>query len=436
MKRWEFGAIISVSVALAVAVVPAQAQQQESGPVVVQYPSAEQQAAQQQQQAQQQWLAQQQAQQQWLAQQQAMGGNGGVGLYDPGGVGGASRVYGNVQLCGQPPYVYPCAFGPQQANPFGAQQQQEAPPASAARPGETFGLGQPGATFPAQPKYIDQSPSTTSNGVGNEAGPILASPPAVRGTYGGGSYTRSDVMNPSSSFYTGGGAGPDINVRQKQIRNTAYQVGVQAGFAAEAQRINNSLLKYRYSMDQRFDFNKLMEADGAVVPPVITAVTNIVERRSPSYLYLTTGAYEIVQPAFVVAKIPAWQDYLFLDGTAPVPPGGVRAKEKADKVVWAEAARRGWERGVKEARAQFTSGLDRLIRDYKGMRTYHELADMGAVSLTKVAIQRKDGAIYLNGRKAVGQIAKIKLVVQPKFKSKAAVITALDGERAANKAPR
>lgn len=385
--------------------------------------------------------AQQQAQANALAaaQAQALASgvyNGGVGYYNPGGAVGG-QAYGNVQLCGSPPYVYPCAYGgQQQQSPYG-QQYQQGPEANAAQDQKTFGLndGAPAATFSRQQgRFIDQSPSTTSGGVGNTAGPITAAPPAYSGSYDGGTYTRADIMNPNSSFYSGEARG--TNVRQTQIRNAAYQVGIKAGFAAEAQRINNSLLKYRYSMDQKFDFRSLMEVDGAVVPPVITTVTDIIERRSANYLYLTSGAYQIVQPAYVTVKIPAWQDYMMLDGGGPTPPTGIKVKDGADKTVWAEAARNGWERGVKEARAQFTAGMDRLVRDFNGIKTYRRLADDGAVSLTNVKITHKGGAIYLNGRKAVGERITVNLTVQPKFKSTKAVAASLEKERLKNTAPR
>lgn len=387
-------------------------------------------------------MAQQQAQANALAAAQAQalpnggGYNPGVGYYNPGGATGG-QAYGNVQLCGAPPYVYPCSYGGGgRQSPYGQQYQQQ-PEANAAQQQQTFGLndGAPAATFSRQQgNFIDQSPSTTTGGTGNTAGPITAGPPAYSGSYDGGTYTRADIMNPNSSFYSGEARGN--NVRQTQIRNAAYQVGIKAGFAAEAQRINNSLLKYRYSMDQKFDFRSLMEASGAIVPPVITTVTDVIERHSATYLYLTTGAYQIVQPAYVTVKEPAWQDYMMLDGGGPTPPSGIKVKDGADKSVWAEAARNGWERGVKEARAQFTAGLDRLVRDYNGMKTYHRLADEGAVSLTKVNITHKGGAIYLNGRKAVGERINVKLTVQPKFKSTKAVSASLEKDRLENKAPR
>lgn len=397
--------------------------QDATGPVVVTFPSASQQ---------QQALAQQQA---YIAQQQAAAPvnssyNTGVGYYNPGY--GSGQTYGNVPLCGKPPYVYPCSYEAQSAPSPYANSPQPLPPANAARAQETFGLGQgqqtgPGPTFARQPgNYVDQSPSTTSNGTGNTAGPILAQPPASSGTFSGGPYTRDQIMDPSSSFYSGESRG--TNVRQNQIRNAAYQVGIKAGYAAEAQRINNSLLKYRYALDKKFDFRPLLEQD-AIVPPVITTVTDIVERRSSSYLYLTTGAYQIVQGAYVTAKTPVWQDYIKLDGNGPTPPAGIKIKDARDKALWSEAAKNGWDRGVLEARAQFSEGLNRLDRDFRGMQTYRRLADQGAVSLTGVKISRKNGEIYLNGRKATGSTTRIIVTVQPKFKSTQAVASALAADR-------
>lgn len=279
-----------------------------------------------------------------------------------------------------------------------------------------------GTTFGAAPSnVIDMSPPTTNDRPAMDLGDA-----ATSGNYAGGTYTLSDITNPDSGFYTGRQIMRSSNVRTNQIISAAEGVGIKAGFAAEAQRLAQAVNRHAASMDAHFNFAALMTGGGFVVPPVITEVRAVSEQRNPTVVYSTTGIFEIASEAYVSVRAPHWRDYLTVNAAAPSAPSGIKIETSDDRAAWRDSAKRGWDRGVSEARAAFTAGLDRLVRDHKGMLRYHELAGEGAVSLAKASVTEKNGAVYVNGKRATGRETVIRLTVQPRFKSPAAIARTLE----------
>lgn len=339
---------------------------------------------------------------------------GGAALYAQNAYPGYG---GGYQMPGYPVYgmQYP-GFPPAMIPPSvtDAQQTLGVPQGRiATEQGTTFG--------PAPTNVIDMSPPTT-----NDRPAIDLGDAATAGNYAGGTYTLSDITNPDSGFYTGRQIMRSSNVRTNQIIAAAEGVGIKAGFAAEAQRLAQAVNRHAASMDAHFNFAALMTGGGFVVPPVISEVRAVSEQRNPTVVYSTTGIFEIASEAYVSVRPPHWRDYLTVNAAAPSAPSGIKIETSDDRRAWRDAAKRGWDRGVSEARAAFTAGLDRLVRDHKGMLRYHELAGEGAVSLAKTSVTEKNGAVYVNGKRATGRETVIRLTVQPRFKSPAAIARTLE----------
>lgn len=334
-------------------------------------------------------------------------------------------------LCGVPPYLAPCpytagngAIAPYAYNYNGnynyngsANFKNSGNGVFSAQQQTSFFESQQNSkndvTFPAQRPFVDLSPSSpavSNSGYGNSRD--------ARGSVVNlDGLSRNDVMNPDS--FSQDQNNEPKTIKGTQIEKTAYQVGLRAGFVGEADKINKALLLHGRDLASHFNFGKLMEGNGLVVPPVITVATGIAERKSANRLVLVTGTYEIVVPAYVSLKTIGWEDYLLFTGdknnfSSPIPHFKFDAKSKK---LWSKAAGEGWQRGVEEARLQFKSSFKRMQRDYNGMMKYHELAKEGVVSLTNVNFSKKNGAIYRDGRKVTGTEINVDIVVQPVFKN-------------------
>lgn len=328
---------------------------------------------------------------------------------------------GMQQMCGIPPYVYPCPYSAGNAPiaPYSNNGVNEGfPPTLQQTPSwENQQNSKNDVTFPAQQPIMDLSPSAATenlNGVEGRGGQKNNSAVNLDGL------SRSDVMNADAFSENRKSELRTIKtIKGSQIEKTAYQVGLRAGFVAEADKINRALLTHGRDLTAHFNFGRLMEGNGLVVPPVITVATGIGERKSANHLVLVTGTYEIVAPAYVSLKTIGWEDYLLFTGaknnlSASIPNFKFDSKSKK---LWSEAAGEGWDRGVEEAREQFKASFRRLKRDYLGMVKYHELAKDGVVTLTNLNFSRKNGAIYRNGRKVTGTEINVDIVVQPVFKN-------------------
>lgn len=231
--------------------------------------------------------------------------------------------------------------------------------------------------------------------------------------------SRKEITNPDSDFYEKRGTFENNSPRDRALANAARGVGIRAGFAYEARRLNNILETiWTPVLNRNFPFSSLMLRQGTIVPPVITQIHGVEETSGDRYLYLTIGAYEIVKDARVAIRTPTWRDYLFLPVSDPRPPQGLVAKTGEEKDLWAKAADEGWDKGITEARDTFALNLNIMVRDFEGMRRYRDLQAQGVVSLPDVSTRRARYRVTDDGRRAfVGEEA-IRIMVSPKFRGR------------------
>ncbi len=227
-----------------------------------------------------------------------------------------------------------------------------------------------------------------------------------------------EILNPDSAFYKKTQSFVPSDPKLKAIYNAARGVGIRAGFADEADRINKILRsRYRAQLTSRFDFRKLM-IEKYVIPPVITEIRNVREHSGSDLLYLTDGAYEIVKDARLSFEPPKWEEYLILPIQPPAAPRGLSVETQEEKDIWREGAKTGWYAGIVEARRGFVTGWNILNRDFGGMRRYHKLAQQGIVSLPDVKTVAKRWSVSDNGTRAYKGETTIKLAVSPRFRVK------------------
>lgn len=222
---------------------------------------------------------------------------------------------------------------------------------------------------------------------------------------------RGPQVPPGSGL---GGQGP---ARDQLVSRTARTAGIRDGYAAEAERINKSLVNMGSWLDQHYPFPNLMIGQ-YVVPPVVILTGDRVERNGPRVLELTLGRFEIYSPAKVMAQPPSWRGYLFMQSD---PSNGIalRPRTKEDGKAWDKGYGAGLAVGIAEARASFEEAERRMRRDYEGMMRYHDLASRGAISLPKTVETGKALVVSRNGTIALRGMKRIEVVVSPTFRAKA-----------------
>lgn len=229
-------------------------------------------------------------------------------------------------------------------------------------------------------------------------------------------FSRSDIVNPNSDFYRNNGTFAATGARRSLIENAARGVGIRAGFAAEAEQINAIVMqRWRRTLDNYYQFDRLLLQQGVVVPPVITRITGVRELPSSRLLYSAQVQYEIVKEPRLTTLAPSWMDYILLPISDVRPPTNISFENEAEKDLWRAAARAGWDEGVREARFAFVDAFNVLARDYTGMQLYHELSRSGFVSIPRVDISRQATRIDENGRRAFVNETAVRLVAGSRF---------------------
>lgn len=214
------------------------------------------------------------------------------------------------------------------------------------------------------------------------------------------------------------GSGSSTGIRTALVERSARAQGLLDGYNAEVQRLNEATDKIS-SRFAAYAFEPLL-VDDTVIPPVITEVRERGTQKSDTVLSLAMGTYRIVVPARLAIKVPNWRDYLFFSE----PPRSVRASEfqprsKEEKQVWQATFDEAVREGVAEAREAYAVNMARLVRDYQGMKLYHELARTGAISLPKISREQRALTITEAGSRAAANSLEIKVIVQPRFNPKA-----------------
>lgn len=227
----------------------------------------------------------------------------------------------------------------------------------------------------------------------------------------------ADLANPDSTFYSERGTFTVDGARVSLIENAARGVGIRGGYAAEATRINDQLLaRYRGALDASYNFAPLMLQSGYVVPPAVTRVSAVSQLSGPNYLYLTNGSYEIVRAARLTTLTPSWLDWLSLPIRDVRPPDSLSLEGADERAIWRRSVEDGWETGVREARMTFSTALATLHRDYNGMRLFHELARVGAVSLPAVDVRAQRWRVTEDGQRAFEGETTLEIVVNSRFR--------------------
>lgn len=194
-------------------------------------------------------------------------------------------------------------------------------------------------------------------------------------------------------------------IRLDAIKDTALTLGAQGGLAARAKQINQQTLQNSASLDQIFNFNRLI-LDNNVLPPVLVEASQSMNLNSSTAIRLSGQIYKIIQQAQFVTTAPNWRQYLLLDFSNPtVPDSTLLPKNHAERTLWNKYIQEGWQQGIQQANNIYRDNLARLQRDFKGMILYRKLLAENIVSSPYVAktnlgvTSNKDHSqLYINDR--------------------------------------
>lgn len=175
------------------------------------------------------------------------------------------------------------------------------------------------------------------------------------------------------------------NIRIKSLRDTAMSIGAQGGLSWAAEQINNRMQLDRKYLDSIYNFNAMMLNHG-VLPPVLEEGDNTLNLADPNTIRVSDRTYKIIKQARFATTPPNWREYLWLVYAKPeLPNRTLLPRNNAERIIWREAVRAGWGKGIEQAYSIFQQSLARLKRDYKGMLLYRKLLEERMISPPFVA---------------------------------------------------
>lgn len=176
-----------------------------------------------------------------------------------------------------------------------------------------------------------------------------------------------------------------LRIRSDALREAALSYGARGGLASRTFEIQRRLAEYDRSLSRTYDFNRLLiaAASGLLVePPIVSAAERAVIVKSGGQAAATADrVFRINHGARIVTAARNWRLYLERDwGLVEPPPDILLPRDEAERTVWRDLVKRGWEEGVKQANEIFEADLDRMNADYLGMIRYRELLAQNMIS--------------------------------------------------------
>lgn len=170
-------------------------------------------------------------------------------------------------------------------------------------------------------------------------------------------------------------------LRRTMLHDAAYLIGFRGGWQNKSVALEALLEERSDVLDTFFQFATLINADG-VLPPVITEAQDA-SAISDDQIRTAGRIYTIVRDERFVSVPPTWRDYLYAGFAtkehAAIEKSGLYPEEEAEKALWNESVRTGWEEGQKEALHILDQNFNRVVRDYVGMLNYQTLIQKNMV---------------------------------------------------------
>jgi len=176
-------------------------------------------------------------------------------------------------------------------------------------------------------------------------------------------------------------------MRRTALVEMASALGASAGLNYKMQHYKTTVDKKAEELDRMFDFSKVTITNSVLAPVLVEGLANF-NKESDDLVRIADKIYKIEAPARFVSVYPTWRSYLrFAFPSFETPPGVFLPQNEAEKAVWDDAIKQGWDEGQEQASRIFEASMARLERDYLGMIKYKILLAQGLITPTIIASQ-------------------------------------------------
>ncbi|EAZ3183542.1 conjugal transfer protein [Salmonella enterica] len=180
------------------------------------------------------------------------------------------------------------------------------------------------------------------------------------------------------------------------VNDTVYQMlteagkteGFRGGKAQRAWELRQSLEQRARQLDSTYLFSPLINRQGWL-PPVIAEATSLATI-TDKQMRTASHVYNILVPERFVSNPPGWRQYLFAGlSIKSAPTDTVIPRNRAERTVWQNAIRNGWQEGRQSADDTLAANFNRLTRDYTGMMRYSLLVKQKMITPPVIAEQQQ-----------------------------------------------
>lgn len=184
---------------------------------------------------------------------------------------------------------------------------------------------------------------------------------------------------------------PDVSETRRQLLEEAGRtVGFRGGKAQRSWELRHSVERRSGRLDLMYDFRTLISPEGWL-PPVIDEAVDVAHI-TPGQIRTAHSVYQIIASERFVSNPPSWRRWLFAglaEGPGSGPESSVVPENGAQRDIWHEAIRQGWEEGRTSADHILEANFNRLVRDYRGMLLYSYVLREGLITRPVVTDQQQ-----------------------------------------------
>ena len=207
--------------------------------------------------------------------------------------------------------------------------------------------------------------------------------------------------------------------RGSKLFNEGVKYGAQAGLKSTIDTFESAVKKMGYSMGQIYNFNSVMIGEGNIHPPVISMSKHLtsVNEEQDEFSYINTR-YETIQQAKFLETPVSFMSYLNLSNQEiDLPSIYSIPLNEVELTYWANGVYEGWKRGQKLAEQELDNAINRLKRDWLGIKRYEALVKQRIISEPIVRTSNNDIEGYQNGMDVGIKILKIRTL--PEYEANA-----------------
>ncbi|BBO86755.1 hypothetical protein DSCO28_73210 (plasmid) [Desulfosarcina ovata subsp. sediminis] len=204
-------------------------------------------------------------------------------------------------------------------------------------------------------------------------------------------------------------------MRPNAIRETVYTCAFQRAVQHYYGEITELLERISPDLDKAFDFRGLMYPEN-VVPAVIQKADDSHKIHDGRTAIETMSSYRIHEKARVVTLAPNWRDYLWKEFSAIKDINEHLYPQNKDELrIWKNAVEEGWHDGKEHAVVTFQTGLNLMVRDYRGIIQAHILESNQMIEAPTIASGRRSAVIGEQGSTLEINQRIIKLTTETRF---------------------